>query len=273
MSGLEVPGILLGVAGLFSSCVDAFTYFRLAQSADRDVEVALLKLDVEKARLLIWGSEVGVFFTSPQNPQLLDLRIAEVIQKVLSQVESLLTDSERLRTSYGIRTLETPSNSNRVVDYVSSKSLAVFRISASRFWTRNASRLSLATGQNKVARTKWAIYERERFQGLVNDVKHFVDSLFDLVSISRESQDRVIIDDIESILDASHLAIVEEATEDSYRVYSEAAASARASTEAGTIDRRSLEERLRDVVGYVGPRPDPVAETFSTLDMGMPVLS
>lgn len=116
------------------------------------------------------------------------MSIAEVIQKDLSQVESFLTDSEMLRTSYGIRTLETPSNPNRVVDYVSSKSLAVFRISASRFWTRNASHLSLATGRNNVTRTKWAIYEREKFQGLANDVKHFVDSLFDLVSISRESQ-------------------------------------------------------------------------------------
>lgn len=81
--------------------------FRLSQSADRGVEVAPLKLDVEKSRLLIWGSEVGV------SQQALRTRNSStcvwlVIQKILSQVESLLTDSERLRTSYGIRTLETP---------------------------------------------------------------------------------------------------------------------------------------------------------------------
>ncbi|RYP20524.1 hypothetical protein DL767_009427 [Monosporascus sp. MG133] len=266
MSGLEVPGILLAVAGLFSSCVDAFAYFKLAQCADREVEVALLKLDVEKARLLIWGNEMGIFSTGPQRPQLLDERVIELIQDILSQVETLLTDSETLRTSYGMRTLETPLNLNRVVDYVSSKSLAVFRISASRFWARNASRLSGAPRRNNIARTRWAIYERERFQGLVNDVKHFVDSLFDLVKITREIPDRVIVDDIESILNVSHLSIVEEATEDSYRVYSEAAASARTSTETGSIDRRTLEERLRDVAGNVGSRPNNVAQTFSTPD-------
>jgi hypothetical protein len=44
------------------------------------------------------------------------------------------------------------------------------------------------------------------------------------------------------------LAIVEEGAE-SYPTYSEAARSAKASTEAGTLDRRTLEEHIRDVEG------------------------
>lgn len=34
MSGLEVPGILLEVAGLFSSCVDAFTYLTFSRDTN-----------------------------------------------------------------------------------------------------------------------------------------------------------------------------------------------------------------------------------------------
>jgi hypothetical protein len=53
MSGLEIPAFLVGLAGLFSACVDAFGYFKLAQHANEAIEVVLLKLDIEKTRLLI----------------------------------------------------------------------------------------------------------------------------------------------------------------------------------------------------------------------------
>jgi hypothetical protein len=247
MSGLEVPAFLIGLASLFSTCVDAFGYFKLAQHADRAVEVVLLKLDIEKARLLIWGDNVGVFSAGGPNPQLLDERMVDLIRRILVQVESLLTDSEKLRATYGVRNLD--KSWERAVDYVSRKSHVIFRTSASRFFTRNSSKLSAAPQGSRAARIKWAVYEREKFQHLVNNLSDLVDSLFELVSVARETQDRIIIEDIESIVNISHLAIIEEATDTSHRAYSQAAASTRSLTEAGTVDRRTLEERLKDTEG------------------------
>ncbi|KAH7173922.1 prion-inhibition and propagation-domain-containing protein [Fusarium flagelliforme] len=261
MSGLEATAFIIGVAGLFSSCVDAFSYFKLAQHANREVEIVLLKLDIEKARLLIWGDYIGIFSASHHDPRLLDGHVGELIKQILFKIESLLTDSEQLRTSYGTQTLETPPK--KAVDYVSSKSLAAFRTSASRFWTRNAQKL-VAGAQGGKHRSKWAVYERQKFQALINDLSQFVDSLFELTKLSREVQDRVITEDIESILDVSQLRIIEEATEDSYRVYSQVAASVRASTEAGTVDRRTVEEHLRDVAGNVEPNLDTNLHTVHT---------
>ncbi|KAI8625427.1 prion-inhibition and propagation-domain-containing protein [Xylariaceae sp. FL1651] len=266
MAGLEIPAFIIGVAGLFSSCVDAFSYFKLAQHANKEVEVVLLKLDIEKARLLIWGDNVGIYSAGHQHPRLRDEARVELIQRILSQIESLLTDSEKLRASFGVRTLDNPFG--RAVDYVSSKSLAVFGTSASRFWSRNASRLAAETHGTRLARTKWAIYEREKFQSLVNELSHFVDRLFELCAVALEVQDRIIIEDIESILDISCLEIIEEATEDSYRIYSQAAASARASTEAGTIDRRTVEEKLREIEEAVALDPSQRAQKSLTADLG-----
>ncbi|KAK5044958.1 hypothetical protein LTR84_010330 [Exophiala bonariae] len=266
MSGVEVPAFLIGVAGLFGSCVDAFAYFKLAQRADREVEVVLLKLDIEKTRLLIWGDQVGMFSASHQDHRLLDKRVVGLIQRILSQIESLLTDSEKLRASYGVRNPD--SSLDKAVDYVSSKSLAVFRTSASRFWTRNASKLATKT-TGKLLRTKWAIYEREKFQSLINDLSDFIDNLFELFKVAREVQDRVIIEDIESILDIAHLDIIEEATEDSYRRYSQAAASVRALTEAGTVDRRTVEEHLRDVEDATWSNHSTGRQSFQKEDSGI----
>jgi hypothetical protein len=172
--------------------------------------------------------------------------MAELIKRILIKIQELLTDSDKLRTSYGVRTLD--SRLSRAVDYISKKSLAIFQPSASRFLTRHATRLDGFARGSPGARARWAIHEREKFQLLVIDLSHFVDRLFELINIGRETLDRVIIEDIESIIDVSRLAIVEEATE-SYPAYCEAARSAKASTEAGTLDRRTVEEHLRDVEG------------------------
>ncbi|KAF7506106.1 hypothetical protein GJ744_012257 [Endocarpon pusillum] len=248
MSGLEAPAFLIGVASLFSSCVDAFTYFKTAQKADEDFETLLLKLDIERTRLLVWGNEIGMFSVNQQHSKLHDEKIVTLLAQILGQIERLLTDSETLRSSYGVRVQEPPLG--KAVDLLSSKSLAIFRISSSRFWTRNASRLTSDRHTVKggvVAKIKWAIYAKEKFQGLVNDVKHFVDNLYELVPVDRETQENIIKADIESILDLSQLRLVEAATEDSYKAYSEAATSAIEASEMGTIDRRTVEECLRDV--------------------------
>lgn len=48
----ETAGFVLAVAGLFSSCVDAFRYFKAGQHFEEDSEILLVKLDIQKTRLL-----------------------------------------------------------------------------------------------------------------------------------------------------------------------------------------------------------------------------
>ncbi|KFA71247.1 hypothetical protein S40288_07795 [Stachybotrys chartarum IBT 40288] len=267
MSGgvLEIPAFVIGVAGIFTACIDAFSYFKLYQNATRDIEVVLLKLDIEKARLLIWGENVGILSAHHRNSQLLNERIAELIKEILRQIQELLTDSDKLRTSYGVRTLDSPLS--RAVDYISAKSLAIFQPSASRFLTRNATRLAGFSRGSPAARTRWAIHEREQFQELVNHLSHFVDRLFKLINIGQETLDRVIIEDIKSIINISRLAIIEEATKN-YPIYSEAARSAKASTEAGTLDRRTVAEHIRDVENILAVHPGTTAGDQDTSDSG-----
>ena len=100
-----------------------------------------------------------------------------------------------------------------------------------------------------LSRTKWAIYEQGKFERLINDLKNLVDGLHQIVHVDRETQDNIIVADIESVLDLSHLRLVEAASEDSHRTWSNVAKSVIAASEAGTTDRRHAEEILRDVEG------------------------
>lgn len=277
MSGgvLEIPAFVIGVAGIFTSCIDAFNYFKFYQGATRDIEVVLLKLDIEKARLLIWGENVGILSANPRDSPLLNQGTAELIKRILGMIQDLLTDSEKLRTLYGVRSSD--SSVPRMVDYISKKSLAIFTPSRSRFLARNSSTLASLTPGSTVAsftrgsaaaRTKWAIHDRERFQGLVIELAHFVDRLLELAQIEPEVPNRVIVEDIESIVDISHLTIVEEGTEN-YPTYLEAARSARVSTEAGTLDRRTLEERIRDAEGIPAVHPWTATGDHNALELCM----
>ncbi|KAL8370601.1 hypothetical protein RB595_000799 [Gaeumannomyces hyphopodioides] len=265
MSGgvLEIPAFVIGVASIFTSCIDAFNYFKLYQDATREIEVVLLKLDIEKARLLIWGEDVGILSANPRASPLLNQRTAELIEGILRMIQDLLTDSGKLRTQYGVRASD--SSVPRMIDYISKKSLAIFTPSRSRFLARNSSSVASLTRGSAAARTKWAIHDREKFQGLVIDLAHFVDRLFELTKIDREVPNRIIVEDIESIIDISHLAIVEEGT-DNYPTFLEAAKSARASTEAGTLDRRTLEEQIRDAEGIPAMHPR-AAGAHNTLEL------
>ena len=157
-----------------------------------------MKLDIEKTRLLVWGNELGIFTLNQQHYKLRDEEAATLLTRILRQIEKLLTDSEVLRSSYGLTTQE--SSQSRTVDFLSSESFKLFRISSKRFWTRNALRLNSdpqLTRGGVLTKTKWAIYAKERFQGLVNDVKDFIDNLYELVPIERETQERIIKEDIE----------------------------------------------------------------------------
>jgi hypothetical protein len=50
----------VALASLFSTCIECFDYFKAGQTLEEDFELLLVKLDVEKTRLLIWGNAVGV---------------------------------------------------------------------------------------------------------------------------------------------------------------------------------------------------------------------
>jgi hypothetical protein len=246
--------------------VHAIRYYKFVPHADRAVEVVLLKLDIEKTRLLIWANNLDFFSASGPNPQLLDERVVDLIGDILYEVVCLLTEPEKLRVTYGVRNLDT--SGERAVDYVSWKSNAVYEKSASRFWAQNLSKLKAPPRGSKAVMIRRAVYEREKFQHLVDNLGNLVDRLFELVSVARETQDHVIIRDIESIVNISHLAVIEEATDTSHRAYSQAAASTRALAEAGTVDRRALEERLKDTESTERTNFGNAPRTYHSADLG-----
>src|SRR5579871_283131 len=166
----------VALAGLFSTCVECFDYFIAAKSFREDLEILLVKLDLEKTRLLIWGNSVGVLRTKDEPEgraaELDDAQKVQVIARCLDGVKSLLSDADKLQGRYGLQKATSKRTKNSGL--VSSNSMNIFKTSYSRFWVR------FAKDKNKasvLSRTKWAIHDKANFEGLINDLKDLIDGL------------------------------------------------------------------------------------------------
>ena len=169
-----------------------FGYFKAAQSLAEDLKILLVKLDIEKTRLLIWGNAVGILKIddSERAPDLRDPTKMEVITKCLEHIKVVFLDTDRLEKGYGLKP-STPGGRNRGadVDPLSRNSMNIFRTSNKRIWDRNAA----SSGKHSlISKTKWAIHNKGKFEDLQVCSKDFIDRLHDVVPIRKESQDQII---------------------------------------------------------------------------------
>jgi hypothetical protein len=249
---MEVAGLTLSVvslAGLFNTCIVAFSYLKAAQSLERDLEILLVKLDIQKARLLSWGNSVDIVraLDDGRSAILEDEPAVQVIKRILESIHVLLTDSQQLRDRYDMR--EVPESSNittlRYMELVSPTSMTIFRRSYTRLCNRIITNNSRVPASSRVI---WAIQDREKFGSLVDDLRDLVDGLVTLLTpVVQSIGNRIIEDDIAS-LKMSDLRLFVEACqgEEVYQAWSGVASGAVYASEHGTGDHRIVEEWMED---------------------------
>jgi hypothetical protein len=257
---VEPVSLTIGVvalASLFSTCIECFDYFKAGQALEEDFELLLVKLDVEKTRLLIWGNAVGVLKPEGEGrvADLNNSQKTELIGRCLDSIKSLLSDTDKFQNLYGLRSAGDIEKNARNHIILSSNSMSVFKTSYRRFWARFAGNQSRST---LAMRTRWAIHDKTKFEGLVHHLKDLIDGLNEVVLVNRETQDQIMHDDIVSILDISKLRLIQSACEGSYTTLSKTASTVITASEFGTIDRRNIEEWLGDAKGMSDDEEDNV---------------
>ncbi|KAL6858187.1 hypothetical protein ACO1O0_005643 [Amphichorda felina] len=102
MSGLEIVGLAFGVAGLYSSCIDAAERVQAYNSFKSDSQVLDAQFNAERLRLEIWGERIGLKHLIPHGGKLpdqpLDKNIHRALRnpKVLEAVENSLLVIENI---------------------------------------------------------------------------------------------------------------------------------------------------------------------------------
>ena len=243
---MEAVSLTVGVvalAGLFSTCIDCFDIFETAHTLEGECKILLVKLDLEKTRLLIWGNTAGIMDdTNGRSSELGDIGIRKLVERCLESIRCLLTDSEKLQQKYGLQlTTGMEPKVGRYKNFLSTTSMNVFRTSYKRFQSRSSEEQGRPT---LLSRTKWAIHDKVKFESLINHLKDLLDGLNQVLPVPQESQDRILRDDIAS-LDISKLRLVQTACEGSYQALSDAASAIIEMSECNT-NQRHVEEWIEN---------------------------
>lgn len=243
MAGVVEALGAVSLATLFSTCVQCFGYLRASKRMEKDIDILLVRLDIEKIRLLVWGDSVGVLDASvrQQGSPIRNGERIELLFKSLKSIEGSFNRCRELVKTYGL-TKDVEDNGRRI-EFLSYGSMILFKKAVRRFWIRNP---ACVPEHSLLPKIKWAIYKKESFQGFVNDLKDLIDGLYEVASISRDPLDKRVTGEIESLTDIDQLRLIEAATEDSYRAWSSVASSVIEASETGTLDLRVVEEQLVD---------------------------
>ncbi|KAI9856456.1 MAG: hypothetical protein M1813_009112 [Trichoglossum hirsutum] len=241
-----VVGIALGLAPTFSVCLEYFQYFKSAQSFSVDLELLILKLDIEHERMIAWGEANGILKTADEsrNPGLDLPSTNDLIKRGLSSIQSLFRDGKKLQEYYGLQ----PIDGN----YLEATNPKFLSTSGLRSFRKSYSRISKATGsQNKLSilsKTRWAIYDKAKFTVLLSDIKGLVDGLYQILPVPNKVRDKIVFKAIRSLVpDFKRLRLVETASEDGYSTWSEAASLMAAASEAGTMEGRSVGQWVEEL--------------------------
>ncbi|KAI8712794.1 hypothetical protein NCS52_01378600 [Fusarium sp. LHS14.1] len=225
----EVAGLALGavgVAGLigaFKDTIDLFGLLADSRGLGRDYEILHVKFDIQKALLLQWTDRVGLLRQHDYDPCLDEAHIQEAIGQILSCIRLLLTDASTLKSKYGLSQTddEAPASEITSVPSISAWRMRVFNGQYEEF----KKQISQHSDKPFHSRIRWAVRDKQKFEGFVRDLADFIASLDKLTPVAhgQPSLRNMTDDDVKTIRGLRDLKLLLEASQESHWLISESA--------------------------------------------------
>ncbi|KAL1914536.1 uncharacterized protein VTP21DRAFT_8161 [Calcarisporiella thermophila] len=238
---METAGFVfsaISMVTLWNNCVQAFDIIVQSRHYGMDYEIARVKLEVERTRLLTWGETVGlsnVQLGQPDPDLVIDSRLNRpemwhTVMQLLGCIQHVFNDTNLLQKKYGLkqeptsniydpslpektRHLLAEDRSQFILESVFKRAYASLQKSAKEYQQTTSMRRKAA----------WAINDRAKFLSLIAEIRGFNDSL---VSLFPDLKSRTAIrlrEDIEASEEIRSLQLLQQASADDYEDLSDAA--------------------------------------------------
>ena len=268
MSIMEPISFAFGVVPLFHSCLEYFQLFKTAQSATLDVQVLLFQLDCHHEDLIIWGEKHG-FFTEaePQAPMSRD--VFSRLETGLRLLETLFKDSSALYERYGVvvsNGAHEPATTDQDRTFPSSAGLRRLN-----WWKmqkanprNNSGGQSVKPSLGVLQKTRWAISDKGKFEGLVKKIGDLVSQVEKILPVLDDFRNQTALRDILPLIDdLSRLKLFQTASASIRPAWANAASGLIIASEAasvrgpGTISRwiEQVEDGAETNIDGVNPLP------------------
>ena len=245
---METAGLTIGaiaLASLFTECIECLDSIELARSSEKGLKTQVCKLSIIKRQFMVWGESIGLLSPDQGRDDVLDqVQGRREIEDVLQQVSTLLQDAEKLKTKYGVEVDTADDRQSHCIEVSRSRKDIFKRNPIVGFISRLAAHQRRST---IITKTRWAIRDSKKFEGLVKDLDWFVTKLI-TIDVSHETHIRremATREEVESIVDLSTLTIMEQTCRGPSRSW---AAAARIQSEYlsshGSVVERN--QRIRD---------------------------
>jgi rubrerythrin len=182
MSGAEIFGLAGGVAalpGVFTSCIDCFEYIQFSRHFGHDYQRSVLKLDIAANRLSRWGEAIGLCdaaFTIDLSAKEMPIA-AETLGEILNLFQILREKSQKFaaKTKQEDLVVFNPDldHDSRIGPlHKQLQGLAISRQERSKARHKSV---------GLVQKASWALYEKNRFEVLIDDVRVLIDALIEML--------------------------------------------------------------------------------------------
>ncbi|KAI4113692.1 MAG: hypothetical protein LQ338_008129 [Usnochroma carphineum] len=207
-AGLAIGTI--GLAGLFTACVECVDYISLGRNHGKDFEISMTKLILLKARLSAWGESLLVTQEGQETPALREHWLAEQdnVGRCLISIKTMFEDGSQLESRYGLERLSTDQSLSVIPQGQKSKP---FQQIEDKLKLRIHSRQEHTSVSKK---TRWAIRDKKKFDSLLADLAFFIDGLEDLSDRIQvlDLQRRLLETHIQAITDVNSIRMLEDAS-------------------------------------------------------------
>jgi len=205
---------IVGLAGLFSTCIEGLEYVQLGKQFGKDYGKCLLRVDASKLRLSRWAESVGLMH--PESAERYKASLSQdeykLVQNLLEQIRDSLQDAKENSTRYEkrIKTKDPETTSLAVYDPVNDLA-PQFQNLHLTLRTQAAQR---QMGASFLTKAKWALYEKKKFDNMIEEINDSIAELVDMFPATLEDQKASSKQEIQGLEETQDLALLKEVAQD-----------------------------------------------------------
>ncbi|KAJ5469547.1 hypothetical protein N7539_009165 [Penicillium diatomitis] len=215
MEVFSTTAAALGVAALFSNCVDCFEYIQLGRQFGQNFERCQIKLDVARTRLGRWGQAVDISHDPRFTNGVAGDEVTQQIQVILEEIMLLFQAVQKSSKRYELKATEADRTC-----FANEHLCPGIRHVHGRL-EKIARERQQQTSLFKKAR--WALYDGKNLDKLVGEITDFVDALEKLVPPAEAVQRQLSVMELEGVDDESVLMALRDVAVDTDSILSKAA--------------------------------------------------
>lgn len=204
-AGLVIDG--LGLIGTFTACVSCFEYIQFSRQFGEDFEQCLLKLDIARLRISRWGAALGLEL-EPHLRQHIPASDQDLAKSLLEQILEIFEDAERISGRYEKHAhVKNPESNDTLIYTADSNANPKYRRLHLTMRELAVSRQTRTGIRKKAA---WALYEKKRFDRMIEDVTDLTTQLVDLFPAAQDSQKSLCKTEVSAITETQDLALLDD---------------------------------------------------------------